>query len=397
MRLVEASIDTFESTLARPVGNARVSWPRRAGLLVTLIDVDGLAGQGEASPLPGFSPDDIDACQRVITGAHIWIAEYDPTMPPRSAVSRALAPRSAALAATPAARFALETALFDLLGQRTGRSMAELLRQGEHDSEHRLRSPVGEGASPDGGWASTGSRVALSGLVAAGTVDLLEAARRLVGRGIRTLKFKVGARGVEFDRQLADLEGLRRDLPSDIALRLDANGSWTLDEARHYLGRLAPIEPEWVEEPTAGDALLLLGPSAVPWAADESLADPVRASRLLEANPGQGCAAVVIKPALLGGLCVGWDLARRAQERGLSVAITHLFDGPVALAAACELALALPRQPVACGLDVHDGLSAWPPAAIPQLVLGSTITPSGLPGVGLPLLRAMRVSKGGLQ
>ena len=390
MRLVESSIDRFESTLARPVGNARASWPRRTGLLVTLIDADGLAGQGEASPLPGFSPDDIDACQRVIAGAHAWIAECDPALHPRAAVTRALAPRSAELAAAPAARFALETALFDLLGQRAGRSIAELLRQGEHDSEHRLSSPVG-------GWASTSPRVALGGLVPAGAVDLLDAARSLMDRGIRTIKFKVGARGVEFDRQLADLEALRRDLPADVVLRLDANGSWTLDEARHSLGRLAPIEPEWVEEPTAGDALLLLGPSVVPWAADESLADPVRASRLIEANPGQGCAAVVIKPALLGGLCVGWDLARRAQERGLAVVITHLFDGPVALASACELALALPRQPAACGLDVHDGLSAWPSVAIPQIVHGSTITPSGLPGLGLPLLRARRASKGGLQ
>ena len=370
MRCASSSAQLVEGELAGAVGNTRASWARRAGVRATLTDDQGLVGQGEASPLPGWSREPIGACQRVLARAHVWLQGCDLGVPAREAVVRALAPRSADLDEVPSARFALETALFDLIGQRTGRSIAACLGDG----------PVHP-------------RIPLSGLIPVAAPDLAEAAHRLVSRGIRTVKIKVGARGAAFDRQLAEIAGLRRDLPRGVAMRLDANGSWTLEEAREHLRRLVPIDPEWVEEPTAGDALLALGRSAVPWAADESLADPARAARLLDVPRGEGCAAVVIKPALLGGLCAGWDLARRAQERGLQVVVTHLFDGPIALAAACELALALPRLPAACGLDVHDGLSIWPSTAIPQLAQGSAIAPSNLPGLGLPPLGVERVSR----
>jgi len=45
--------------------------------------------------------------------------------------------------------------------------------------------------------------------------------------------------------------------------------------------------------------------------------------------------------------------------------VTHLLDGPVALAAACELARSLPGA-WACGLDRHAGLDAWPGMEVPQ-------------------------------
>jgi hypothetical protein len=59
-------------------------------------------------------------------------------------------------------------------------------------------------------------------------------------------------------------------------------------------------------------------------------------------------------------------MALAAQRQGLGVIVTHLFDGPVGLAAAAELALSLPTAPWACGLDRHPGLWAWPPVDLPH-------------------------------
>jgi L-alanine-DL-glutamate epimerase-like enolase superfamily enzyme len=89
----------------------------------------------------------------------------------------------------------------------------------------------------------------------------------------------------------------------------------------------------------------------------------------------------VLKPTLLGGFAVCLRIAREAAARGLAASVTHTFDGPVALAAAAELASALPARVLACGLDRHAGLGAWPDVAIAQL--GDAHAGSAnLPGLG---------------
>jgi L-alanine-DL-glutamate epimerase-like enolase superfamily enzyme len=155
------------------------------------------------------------------------------------------------------------------------------------------------------------------------------------------------------------------------------------DEARQRLAELEALRPQFVEQPTSSAALAELGRCAVPWAADESLQDPQQLAPLLDAA---GCVAWVLKPALLG-LRRARELALLAQQRGLGVVITHLFDGPVGLAAACELALSLPTVPWACGLDRHPGLAAWPAVALPHHRPNSpaAIQPHGGCGLGFAL------------
>src|SRR6202044_983677 len=118
---------------------------------------------------------------------------------------------------------------------------------------------------------------------------------------------------------------VRARLPLPFEIRLDANAAWTEDEARRRLEQLAPIAPAFVEQPVAAERLPLLGPSAVPGAADESLAIPELVEPLLSSP---GCAAVVLKPTILGGLLRARALALRAQARGIGVVVSHLFDGP---------------------------------------------------------------------
>jgi hypothetical protein len=62
--------------------------------------------------------------------------------------------------------------------------------------------------------------------------------------------------------------------------------------------------------------------------------------------------------------------------------VTHLFDGPVALAVACELALSLPSPPLACGLDAHASLGLFGAAVVRQLRVPGRIQSHG-PGLGV--------------
>ncbi|APR78391.1 O-succinylbenzoate synthase [Minicystis rosea] len=279
------------------------------------------------------------------------------------AVTHALRPFGRALEAVPSARFALETALFDLLGQRSGRSVAACL-----------------------GGTGAYDRVPVNALLVAPPVETLaERAAALAAEGYSALKIKLKAADEEgFARELDALLEVRARLPLPYEIRLDPNAAWPEEDARRRLLALAPIAPSFVEQPVAADALHRLGACAVPWAADESLVDPQMVDRLASSR---GCAAFVIKPAVLGGLVRARALAVRAQEAGIDVVVTHFFDGPFALAAAAELALSLPRAPLACGLAAHGDLAVFSASfggvAIPQLAERFAVRSSGGPGLGV--------------
>ncbi|MCP4658924.1 MAG: O-succinylbenzoate synthase [bacterium] len=314
---------------------------------------------GEASPLPGYSPDEVSDARRALEA---WGRGPLPSL---ELSGDCLEPVGAEVArlpsSAPAARFALETALLDLLGRRLGLPLYRL-----------LGAPELPPAVPLAGLVPR-----LEPLPAA-----LRAAAELWERGIRTLKVKVGAAG-RFDAECRALRALRERFGERLALRLDANGALPRAEVEERLSALAASSPELIEEPLSGDDLLDLLNPPIPVALDESLRGEGAWERFEPWFERGRCTAVVLKPALLGGSLACLALARRAHARGLRCIASHLFDGPVALQATAAMALALPGEVPACGLARHAGLDAWP-GAPPPLVGESALEPAAaLPGLGL--------------
>ena len=85
------------------------------------------------------------------------------------------------------------------------------------------------------------------------------------------------------------------------------------------------------------------------------------------------------------GLIGAHELALEAKEHGKQVIVTHLFDGPWALASAHELALSLPFALPACGLAPHDALLAYPARKPPRFDADLVVLDGsrGVPGHGL--------------
>jgi L-alanine-DL-glutamate epimerase-like enolase superfamily enzyme len=321
-----------------------------------LWDDAGRLGQGEASPLPGHSPDTLADCRAVLERVP-WgaLPDLDPIRPLAPQIAAAdLVPTSC-----PAARFAVETALLDLVAQRAGRPAWSLL------------------------GARTGAQpIALAALIDASDArTALRDAERALERGVGTLKAKIGRPGA-FQAELASLRALRRTLGGGTRLRADANGAFAAAEAGERLAALADLGLEFVEEPVPAADLARLTAPPVPLALDESLAPPGSWERLSGRLAELHCTTVVLKPMLLGGLFRTANLAARARERGLAVVVSHLFDGPVALAAAAALALAVASPGCASGLDRHVGLSSWPALDVP-LVGPAALIPDGRPGLGI--------------
>lgn len=337
--IVGSRLYKLGGSLCVPAVNAQRTTRAREGVVLEIWDSAGNRGVGEASPLLGHSAETLAECVSVLTDIHQKIVGCDhegwPAIP--------------ALSAVPAACFAWESALCDLLARRRHVSVAQL-------------------------FGGTSARIARNAVVS----DLAQA-EAAWARGIRTLKVKVGHPKKEESEELHFLASLRQRFGDALTLRLDANGAWSIPEAQKQMQRLASIGPQYVEQPVSADSLPLLGRCAAPWAADESLASADVARTLLDCPL---CVAFVLKPALLG-FRRSRDLAMCAQSKGKGVVITHALDGPIGLAAACELALSLPLVPWSCGLDLHPGLSAWPSVPIPQLVQSPAfVSPSESLGLG---------------
>jgi o-succinylbenzoate synthase len=345
--------------MAQPAGNAHTRWGERDGLLLCLGDEQGLVGIGEASPLPGYSADNLATCgdrlQKVPWGdLALELSESDGRL-------SFTAPTEQQLAALPAAaRCAAETALLDLIAQHRAVPLATLLRAG-----------------------TPPAAVAVSALLTGeNPAELLASAHAAVARGFRVLKVKVG-RPDGAAWELAALRELRRQLAPNITLRLDANRAWTLAEATERLAALAEIEPELIEEPLAQVNELRHLKTPLRIALDESLQHLDAESAVVPLLATGAVRALVLKPMALGGPLRCLQLARLAATYAAPCLVTHLFDGPVALAAAAAVALALPL-PLACGLDAHPGL-ALGPSVYPDFVGAPQIRVPTQPGLGIAL------------
>ncbi|WP_432510290.1 o-succinylbenzoate synthase [Kineococcus sp. SYSU DK001] len=173
--------------------------------------------------------------------------------------------------------------------------------------------------------------------------------------GCRTAKVKVAEAGADFPVRLredvARVAAVRAALGPGAAVRVDANGGWSVEQAERALTELAPHGLEYAEQPCATleemaelRRRLHAAGTPVPLAADESVRkaeDPLRVAGLEAAD------VVVLKVAPLAGVRRALEVA---QGCGLPVVVSSALDTSVGIAAGTALAAALPDLPFACGL-----------------------------------------------
>jgi len=344
------------SGLAVGAGNARTAWPERHAILLEL-HLGSSRGLGEASPLPGYSTDSLSDVAAAL--ARLDLAALERAAQ-RSELREALAAAAALLPrALPSARMALETAVLDWRGRQQRRS-APLLLGAVHGAERALACLVGVPGK-----------------------SALDAAYRAAEAGYRDFKVKLGGNAT-LSVEIQGLAALRRALGDAARLRVDANRGWSDAAARVACRQLEPLNVEFLEEPCASWTNPRAGretggfSSRIPLALDESLCglDAADLEPLVRRSRAR---VLILKPMLLGGLTHCLDLGRRAAALELDVVVSHCFDGPVALAAAGALALALPLR-MAQGLAPHAGLDAW--QTVPLPIQDATLHTWTSPGLG---------------
>lgn len=310
-----------EHALEAPLVTARGRYSVRRTLQLTLRDANGVEGHGEAAPLPGYSIDDLETCEqslRAIPEPALVALMTVTDMGALLAGVAALLPER-----TPAARFALETALLDRWARTSQRPLWSWIAR-------YLGSRSGD----------TGPRpVPLCALVPSHEgAQAAENARRSFALGVRAFKLKIGP--VTLSASQRDAVAAVRVLGDEVVIRLDANQSLEPERAAETARLLAPFTPEFVEEPFPAQALPALERFGCGWALDESLQD-MSAATLSRHLALPSCRALVLKPTALGGIARCLELASAARERGREVVVSHTLEGPVGWRACAQLALGL--------------------------------------------------------
>jgi o-succinylbenzoate synthase len=353
---VRVSLYDTQRPLSRPAENARLHWTRRNACILSLEGDPGLRGLGEASPLPGFSPDTLADCRRALTQLDTTelpsrLSEDQSALVELERASRRLPAR------LPAARAALETALLDLWARAAGLPAWTLL--------------VEPGSIPE--------PREVAALLMGEPERAVEQAERACLRGVRSFKFKIGRPGA-LERELGAVRDLRGALGPRAKLRLDANQSFGLEQARSCLPRFASYDLEFMEECCSLSELARLSDLGLPLALDESLLHLDPDGVALGPWRALGVRALVLKPSLLGGIaaCAAW--ARLAAQIGADAVISHTFDGPIGLGSSAALALSVGSTHAAHGLDLEG--ARVEPAQLPAFA-NAQILPWSEPGFGL--------------
>ncbi len=333
--------------LRTPLATAHGTVTERELLDVLILGADGVAGAGEAAPLPsydGVSLDDVRAaledCRPVVHGAEGL---------PRAMVLDAC--RKAAV--LPQAVAAIDLALWDLEGRRAAAPVWRLL--GAHGRVESGPPPVAVNAL-------------LSAEDRAGAAAEAAAA---VAAGFACVKAKVGI-GDDAGR----LAAIRAAIGPDVALRIDANGAWSVEEAAANLRALAPTDIELCEEPVHGVAEL----RAVAEAADVAVA--MDETAIAPGALASGAAPIVcLKLSRCGGITGLLEAAETVRASGSEVYLASTLDGPLGIAGALHAAAVLrPARP--CGLatlDAFADLSVDPALTVDR---GFMRVPDG-PGLGV--------------
>ena len=318
---MKRSLARLSIPLREPFVTAAGVVPARELLLLRLED-DGQVGYGEAAPFEPFDGVSMDEVLASLTGA----GGEGP----------------------PHARSAREMAMMDL-------------------SSRQKERPIGEPGA---------EAIPVNRTLPAGPPD--EVARRAAdgaAAGFSCFKLKVGLPD-DVERTAA----VRAAIGSWPALRVDANGAWSVPEAVERIRALEPYDLEFVEQPCRTLEELAEVRRAVDTriGADEPIAGvaDVRAAAALEA-----CDVVNVKLATSGGFTAARYAIREAQREGLEPFLSSNLDGPWGIAAALRLA-ASETLSLACGLATLELFDAALAEAIPPAADGLLRVPQG-PGLGV--------------
>jgi O-succinylbenzoate synthase len=224
------------------------------------------------------------------------------------------------------------------------------------------------------------TRTAVDAGVAVGIASsipaLLDEVERRISEGYRRVKLKI-----EPGRDVEAVAAVRDRFGADLALQVDGNGAYSLDDADH-LAELDRLGLLMLEQPLPADDLdghaELARRVRTPVCLDESITSEADLEMALTLG---ACSIVNVKPARLGGLLAAKRVHDRCVERGVAVWCGGMLETGIGRAANLALA-ALPGFTLTGDLSASDRYFESDLTAPFVLDDGQLRVPDG-PGIGV--------------
>jgi L-alanine-DL-glutamate epimerase-like enolase superfamily enzyme len=361
LRVIRMEVVPVRLALAEPYEIAYSRYAHADNALVRIVTDGPHVGLGCAAPELDVTGEDLAATVAALRDvAEPALRGVDPIA--HAAVRESV---RAGLRHAPAARAAVDMALYDLLGKQLGIPVYRLL------GGYRRSFPT----SVTLGIAPLGETVA--------------SARRRVAQGFGALKIK-GGQDAEVDAKV--LCAVREAVGPGIELRFDANQGYTVAQAQRFVRLVRGVGIELLEQPTSVEQPRLLRQVtesvAVHVMADESLLSVRDAIGLAH---GEQVDLVNVKLMKVGGIEPAITVDAIARAAGIGTMVGCMDECALGIAAGLAVALARPNIRYV-DLDGHLDLLGDPTADAVRLA-GGTLWPSEAPGLGLVDLDARATAK----
>ncbi len=347
-----AAVESWDEDvpLTRPYAIARKTTSAVRLFFVRLEDAQGAVGFGSASPSKDVTGETAEACAGALERARELFLGRDSRH-----LGASLALLRDELRATPAARAALDMALFDLHARALGVPLVDLLG--------RRRAPL-----------PTSITIGIRPLA-----ETLAEAREYRQRGFRCLKLKIG-RALHED--LERITRVREEVGPDVRIRVDANEGYRYEEALRLGELVEALDLELVEQPlprgAEGDLRRLPAALRARLAVDEGAQSEADVLRLCV--PPEACSTFVIKLMKCGGIAPALRIAAIAEVAGRGLMWGCMDESVLSIAAALHAALASPATRF-LDLDGSFDLASDPLQGGFALEAG-TLIPLDAPGLG---------------
>lgn len=237
---------------------------------VARIETEDFSGLGSCCPssVTGETPDSIRKNLKTLSGK---LTGEDPTQ-----IQKLNEKMASSHPESKCARACLDIALWDLVGKASGRPLYDILG---------------------------GSRDRMMTDMSMGIMDFdktLETAKRIVSRGFKAIKMKIG---LDLDEDIARLLAVREEVPGDITLSADANQGYSYETAVEFVKRTKDLGLAYLEQPVPHHDYVSLRKldelSMVPVMVDESFKTSQEAASILA---GRTARLLNIKLLKCGGI-----------------------------------------------------------------------------------------------
>lgn len=345
MRISDVQVYRYALPLKTPVYLKHRPMRERRGYLLRLMNESGAYGWGEAAPLPGFSNESYNAATEELIRCAEKLLGY--RLP--DTYSDLEGAGLVNIQNVNSVSFAIESAYYNMMAMQ-------------------CRLPLHHYLNP-----FAADTIMINALLSGTDDEVLAKAARLNPKTTKAAKLKVGIGEVEGEiKRICDV---RKALDDSIALRLDANRAWNLNDALEVAESVQGCAIEYIEEPLFQPFKLpeFSEKCSIPYALDETLQGfykllivPIEGKSESEIRTSvhnltvlfEGAYACVWKPSIMHVPHMGEDIhsgnfAFPIQRLVLSAA----YESGVGIANLAAYAAAFSKPEIPAGLDTYSWLA----------------------------------------